>query len=207
MAVAECSVCKIKHQRPVACKCTWKQTTMSDPKTTSASSVSQPVSPSSSEMAPTSTSAPPTSLPIGSALPLQAPVTQPGSVEAILNSTRREVDEHNTSSASNRSRVAGDDELLLELRAMNRNIALLVENAVDDKARRQRVENIFINVSATLINTSHSISMQLHIMQTNHVIYCNTQGRPIYTNANSPAQCSNRQPYYSHQCFPPILTL
>jgi hypothetical protein len=116
----------------------------------------------------------------------QAPVTQLGSVEAILNSTRREVDEHNNSSASNRSRVA-DDELLLELRAMNRNIPLLVENAVDDKARMQCVENI-LNVSASLINTSLSISKQLHIMQSNHVIYCNTQGRPIHTNANSPAQ-------------------
>jgi hypothetical protein len=70
---------------------------------------------------------------------------------------------------------------------MNRNIALLVENAVDDKACMQLVENI-LNVSASLINTSHSISMQLHIKQSNHVIYCNTQGRPIYTNANSLAQ-------------------
>jgi hypothetical protein len=98
--------------------------------------------------------------------------------DEVLNSTTQSQDR------SNRFRLSASDEVLLEMRDMDRNIAMMLLEAREDRERMKRIESK-INVSEASINTSIGFSALPHIYHSNSYSMCFTQAQPTYSTANT----------------------
>jgi hypothetical protein len=116
--------------------------------------------------------------------PLEGELPPHDDVDEVLNSTTRLQDRSHRSRDANRSRLSTSDEVLLEMRDMNRNIAMMLLEAREDRERMKRIENK-INVSESPINTSIGFSALPHIYYSNSYSVCFTQAQPTYSTANT----------------------
>jgi hypothetical protein len=187
MAVVHCHLCVFKHPRPVGNRCvfrTWlierdemDEQLLQERETQQV--LQQPLLPQPPILPPVPNDIEVIAAPI----PREEPQPQIDPDE-ILNSTTRSHDRSHRSRGSNRSRLSASDEVLLEIRDMNRNIAMMLCEAKEDRERMKRIENR-INVNDIPINTSIGVSILPHVHYTNSYPVCFTQVQPTYATANS----------------------
>jgi hypothetical protein len=80
------------------------------------------------------------------------------------------------------------EEVLYEIRDMNKTIKIMLTSHLADSARLRRMEEQF-TVSGSLTNTSMGATEILHIYNSNNsYVICSTQAQPIYATANTPQQ-------------------
>jgi hypothetical protein len=72
----------------------------------------------------------------------------------------------------------------VEMRAMNRNIALMLSSQLQDRGYVYQHEDK-LNVSEQFINTSIGMHVKLHIYNSNAYVICTTQAQPRYAMANT----------------------
>jgi hypothetical protein len=71
----------------------------------------------------------------------------------------------------------------VEMRAMNRNIALMLTSQAGDRGRFHQFEDK-LHVSEQFINTSIGMHVMPHIYNSNAYVICTTQGQPRYAMAD-----------------------
>jgi hypothetical protein len=220
MASVYCRSCEFNHPRPVGTHCifqSWLQQLddMSGeeaPIQDAASQVSNvpiitgdtPVTSTSTILTATSTttsgSLQTDTIPQGSDPP--RPVAEPEPVQRheALNSTTHSEAPSRASRGSNRSRASVTDDMLFEMRVMNRNFGLMYKAQFDmmqeSKQHMSRIEEK-INVS-TFVNTSVGLSVSPYINNSNGYIVCSTQAGPTYTTAST-TQVAHGTPQWSAQ--------
>jgi hypothetical protein len=72
----------------------------------------------------------------------------------------------------------------VEMRAMNRNIALMLTSQVQDRGHVYQHEDK-LNVSEQFINTSTGMHIRPHIYNSNAYVICTTHAQPRYAMANT----------------------
>jgi hypothetical protein len=202
MAGIHCDFCRISHPRPVGRKCLFRSWHIDSAWACTMADDNPPVSVSASneqEPPPVTINPPVTSVAIA-----PPPVT----TSANLNNELPPLDEEITrgdvlnstthSERSNRSSRSVSEDVLLEIRemgskmrAMNRNIALMLQAQLSDRERMNRLEGK--NVSEQIINTSIGFTARPHIYNSNSYIVCTTQASPVYTTAGG-TQCGSYFP-------------
>jgi hypothetical protein len=181
MAVFDCNSCKIKHPRPVGKNCTARlaamaQTSQQSNQVPITDAVDQQPQPPLSEAQASGSNVP-------SVTTSQAPLL----AQPSLNNALVEDDPLDESGHSNSGRSNTEVEMLMELRAINRNIEFMIRNQFEEKERWNSVEQ-FIKVSNSLsarVNTSIGLSVQPSVINSNNVIYCTSQAGPTYSSAGS----------------------
>jgi hypothetical protein len=136
----------------------------------------------------------------GSVPPRSVAEPEPLQRHEALNSTTHSEAPSRASRGSNRSRSSVTDDMLFEMKVMNRNFGLMYKAQLDmmqeSRQHMSRIEEK-INVS-TFVNTSVGLSVSPYVNNSNGYIVCSTQAGPTYTTAST-TQVAHGAPQWSAQ--------
>jgi hypothetical protein len=197
MAVFDCNFCKVKHQRPVGKNCLKRIAAMSLT-TSQASGGSTNVETSNSliDPPPTSQSSGDIQLNNTSVSSMSGNASQP--LNEDLDASGGEEHLLIESQPIPTSRSVFEQEMLGELRNINRNIEFMIRNQFEEKNALADIQQI-VKVSNAIqkqfnvarVNTSTGLSVSPVISTSNNFVFCTTQAAPIYSNAGQAMAQSN----------------